>query len=145
LRPRYVGVDFLGHPNGAVPTPIFLPNLVGNHLAISLLLDDIGGAFALVSLVGLGVDEEILDGEALLVLLIRNHLLGLRTLVGLVAFMMTLETCHGFSLLKLLHHVLTVNLRRLDNALALQSCKVPHEPFYFLLELIILLDSEIIT
>jgi hypothetical protein len=36
-------------------------------------------------------------------------------------------------------------LRRLDNALALQSCQVLHEPFHFLLELIILLGNEIIT
>jgi hypothetical protein len=65
LRPLHVGDDFFG----AVPTPIFLPNLVGNHLAIALLLDDIGGAFALVSPIGLGVDKRTLDGEALLVLL----------------------------------------------------------------------------
>jgi hypothetical protein len=39
----------------------------------------------------------------------------------------------------------SVILRRLYNALALQSCQVPHEPFYFLLELIILLGNEIIT
>jgi hypothetical protein len=64
---------------------------VGNHFAIALLLDDIGGALALVFPVGIGVDERTLDGETLLVLLIRNHLLGLRTLVGLVAFLMTLE------------------------------------------------------
>jgi hypothetical protein len=69
----------------------------------------------------------------------------LRTLVGLVAFLMALEACHGCSILKLLHNVFTVILRRLDNALALQSCQVPHEPFYFLLELIILLGNEIIT
>jgi hypothetical protein len=30
LRPLHVGDDFLGHPNGMVPTPLFLhlPNLV---------------------------------------------------------------------------------------------------------------------
>jgi hypothetical protein len=145
LRPLHVGDDFFGHSNGVVPTPIFLPNLVGNHLAIALILDDIGGALSLVSPVGLDVDERTLDGEALLVLLIWNHLLGLRTLVGLVAFLMALEACHGCSILKLLHNVFTVILRRLDNALALQSCQVPHEPFYFLLELIILLGNEIIT
>jgi hypothetical protein len=145
LRSLHVGDDFLGHSNEAVPTPILLPNLVSNHLTIVLLLDDNGGALALVLLVGLGVDERTLDGEALLVLLIRNHLLGLRTLVGLVAFLMALEACHGSSILKLLHHVVSVILRRLYNALALQSCQVPHEPFYFLLELIILLGNEIIT
>jgi hypothetical protein len=48
LRPLHVRDDFFGHPSGAVPTPFFLPNLVGNHLAIALLLDDIGGALALV-------------------------------------------------------------------------------------------------
>jgi hypothetical protein len=145
LRPLHVGDDFLEYPNGAVPTPIFLPNLAGNHLAISLLLDDIGGALSLVSPVGLGVDERTLDGKALLVLLMRNHLLVLRKLVGLVAFLMALEACHGCSILKLLHNVFTVILRRLDNALALQSCQVPHEPFYFLLELIILLGNVIIA
>jgi len=61
LRSLHVGEDFLGHPNGAVPTPILLPNLVSNHLAIALLLDHIGGAFAFVLAVGLGVDERILD------------------------------------------------------------------------------------
>jgi hypothetical protein len=38
-----------------------------------------------------------------------------------------------------------VILRRLDNPLALQSCEVLHEPFHFLLELIILLGNDIIT
>jgi hypothetical protein len=95
LMPLHVGDDFLGHPNGVILTLIFLPNLVGNHLAFSLLLDDIEGALALVSLVGLVVDERTLDGEALLVLLIWNHLLGLRTFVGLVAFLMALEACHS--------------------------------------------------
>jgi hypothetical protein len=40
LRPLHVDDDFLGHPNGLVPTPLLLhlPNLVCNHLAISLLL-----------------------------------------------------------------------------------------------------------
>jgi hypothetical protein len=51
--------DFLGHPNGLVPTPLLLhlPNLVRNHLAISLLLDDVGVALGPVLAVGLGVDE----------------------------------------------------------------------------------------
>jgi hypothetical protein len=50
---------FLGHPNGLVPTPLLphLPNLVCNHLAISLLLDDVGVTLGLVLTVGLGVDE----------------------------------------------------------------------------------------
>ena len=70
MRPRHVGDDFLGHPNGAVPTLILLPNFVSNHFAIVLLLDHIGGAFALVLPVGLGVDERTLDCDLLLVLLI---------------------------------------------------------------------------
>jgi hypothetical protein len=53
LRPIHVGDDFFRHPNGVVQTPIFLPNLVGYHLAIALLLDDIGGALALVLWLGL--------------------------------------------------------------------------------------------
>ena len=59
--PLHVGDDFLGHPNGVVPTPILLPNLLSNHLAIALLLDHIGGAFALVFPVRHGVDERTLD------------------------------------------------------------------------------------
>ena len=72
----------------------------------------------------------------------------MRALVGLVAFFMTLLASHGGPLLKLLYHVFKVILRRLDiplNALALQSSQVLHEPFHFLLELIILLDNEVIT
>jgi hypothetical protein len=40
LRPLHVDDDFLGHPNGLVPTPLHLhlPSLVCNHLAISLLV-----------------------------------------------------------------------------------------------------------
>ena len=68
MRPLHVGDDFLGHPNGAVPTPILLPNLVSNHFAIVLLLDHIDGGFALVLLVGLGVDERTFDCDLLLVL-----------------------------------------------------------------------------
>ena len=63
---------------------------MSNHLAICLLFYYIGGAIALIPPVGLGVDEKTLDCELLLVLLIRNLLLWLRTLVGLVAFMMAL-------------------------------------------------------
>ena len=66
-----------------IPTPFLLPNFVSNHLAISFLLDHIGGAIALVPLVGLGVDEKILDCEFLLVLLIRKLLSWLRTFIGL--------------------------------------------------------------
>ena len=84
--PLHVGDDFLGHPNGAVPTPILLPNLVGNHLAIALLLDHVGGAFIFVLEVWLGVDERTLDCDLLLILLIRKLLLWLRALVGLVDF-----------------------------------------------------------
>ena len=90
FRPLYIGDDFLGHPNGAVPTPIFLPNLVSNHFAIVLLLDHIGGGFALVLPVGLGVDERTFDCEFLLILLIRKPLPWLRTLAGLVAFFVAL-------------------------------------------------------
>ena len=50
---------------------------------------------ALVPPVGLGVDQRTLDCELLLVLLIRKLLLLLRALVGLVAFLMALEACHG--------------------------------------------------
>ena len=129
MRPLHDGDDFLGHANGAVPIPILLPNFVSNHLSIVLLLDHIGGAFALVLPVGLGVDERTLDCDFILILLIRKLLLLLRELVGLVAFLMALEACHGGPLLKLLHYVFTIILRRLDNALALQSCQVLHESF----------------
>ena len=87
LRPLHVSDDFLGHPNGAVPTPFLLPNFVSNHLAIGLLFDHVRGAIAFVSPVGLGVDERTLDCELLFVLLIRKLLPWLRTLVGLVAFL----------------------------------------------------------
>ena len=73
-----------------IPTLFLLPNLVSNHLAISFLLDYIGGAIAFVPPVGLGVDERTLDCEFLLVLLIWKLLPWLRTLVGLVAFFVAL-------------------------------------------------------
>ena len=95
MRPLYVGDDFLGHPNRAVPTLFLLPNLVSNHLAIVHLLDHIGGVFALVLPVGLGVDERTFDCDLFFVLLIWKLLLWLRELVGLVAFLMALEACHG--------------------------------------------------
>ena len=57
----YIGDDILGHPNGVIPTPFLLPNLVSNHLAICFLLDHIGGAIALLPPVGLGVDERTFD------------------------------------------------------------------------------------
>jgi hypothetical protein len=41
----------------------------------------------------------------------------LRAFVELVPFSMTLVASHGFTLLKLLHHGITVILRRLDFAL----------------------------
>ena len=100
---------------------------------------------ALVPPFGLGVDERTLDYKLLLVILIRKLLLWLRALVGLVAFFMAFRASHGGPLHKLLHHVFTVILRRLDNALALQHCQDIHEPFYFLLALIIFLGNEIIT
>ena len=90
MRPLHIGDDILGHPNGVIPTPFLLPNLVSNHLAIGFLLDHIGGAMALVPPVGLGVDERTLDCEFLIILLIRKLLLWLRTLVRLVVFMMAL-------------------------------------------------------
>ena len=153
LRPLHVGDDFLGHPNGLVPTMrrLHLPNLACDHLAICLLLDDIGVALDLVLAVGLGVDEGALDDGIHPLSFALSHLLELRTLVELVPFFMTLVASHGFTLLKLLHHVITVILRRLDlslgahGALALQVRQMPHEPFNFLLELIIFLCNEIIT
>ena len=75
MRHLHVGDDFFGHPNGAVPTPILLSNLESNHFAIVLLLDYIGGAFALVLSIELGVDERTLDSDLLFVLLIRKLLL----------------------------------------------------------------------
>ena len=148
MRPLHICHDVLGHPNRVIPTPFLLPNLVSNHLVIGLILDHIGGAIAFVPSVGLGVDERTLVGDLFLTLLIQKLHLGLRTLVGLVAFLMALEACLGGPLLKLLHHVFTVILRRLDIALyafALQSIEVLHEPFHFLLELIIFLGNEVIT
>ena len=59
--PLHIGDDFLRHPNRAVPTPLFLRNLVSNHLTIGFLFDHIGGAITFVPLVGLGVDERTLD------------------------------------------------------------------------------------
>ena len=67
MRPLQVGDDVLGHPNGVVPTPFLLPNLVSNHHSIGLLFDHIGGAIAFVPPVGLGVEERTLDCELLLV------------------------------------------------------------------------------
>ena len=90
MRPLYIGDDFFGHPNGVVPTPFLLPNLVSNHLVIGLLFDHIGGAIAFVPPVGFGVDERTLDCELFLVLLIRKLLSWLRTLVGLVAVFVAL-------------------------------------------------------
>jgi hypothetical protein len=78
----------------------------------------------------------------------------LRAFVELVPFSMTLVTTHGCTLLKLLHHGITVILRRLDVALhvlrdvhlflivlalAHQANQLLSEPFHFLLELIILI------
>ena len=89
MRPLHIGDDILGHPNGVIPTPFLLPNLVSNHLVIGLL-DHIGGAIVFVPPVGFGVDERTLDCEFLLIFLIRKLLLWLRTLVGFVAFRMAL-------------------------------------------------------
>ena len=70
MRPLHICYDILGHPNGVIPTPFLLSNLVSNHLAIGFLLDHIGGAIAFVPPVGLGVEERTLDCNLLLVLLI---------------------------------------------------------------------------
>ena len=70
MRPLHIGDDILGRPNGVIPTPFLLPNLVSNYLVICLLFYHIGGAMALVPPVGLGVDERTLDCKLLLVLLI---------------------------------------------------------------------------
>ena len=78
-------------PNGVVPTPFLLSNLLSNHLAIGLLFDHIGGAIAFIPLVGLGVDERTLDCEFLLVLLTRKHLLWLIELIGFVGFLWHFE------------------------------------------------------
>ena len=90
MRLLHIGDDFLGHPNGAVPIPFLLPNLVSNHLAIGLDFYYIGGAITFVPPVGLGVEEITLDCELLLVLLIRKFFSWLRTLVGLVVFFVAL-------------------------------------------------------
>ena len=90
MRPLHIGDDILGLPNGVIPTPFLLSNLVSNHLTIDFLLDHIGGDIALVPPVGLGVDERTLDCEFLLVFFIRKLLPSLRILVVLVAFMMAL-------------------------------------------------------
>ena len=90
MSPLHIGDDFLGHPNGAVPTPILFLNLVSNHFVIVLFFDHIGGAFALVLPVGLGVDERTLDCDIFLVLLIRKFLLLLMALVRLMAFLLAL-------------------------------------------------------
>ena len=107
MRPLHIGDDILGHPNGVIPTPFLLPNLVSNHLAFCILLDHIGGAIIFFPSVGFGVDERTLDCEFLLVLLILKLLPWLRTLVGLVAFF-------SFNHHMILHHIFTVILRRLD-------------------------------
>ena len=76
MRPLHIGDDVLGHPNGVVPIPFLLSNLVSNHLVIGLLFDHIGGAIAFVPPVGLGVDERTLDCELLFVLSSGSFFLG---------------------------------------------------------------------
>ena len=61
---------------------------MSNHLTICLLFDHIGGAMALVPPVGLGVDERTLNCEFFLFFSPRKLLSWLRTLVGLMTFMM---------------------------------------------------------
>ena len=119
-----MGNDFLRHPNGSVPTLFLVPNLAGNYLAICLLLDHVGGALDLILAIDLGVDEGALDDGVHHLALNPGQLLDLGTLVGLVAFFMALEARHGCSLLRHVHHVITVILRRLVFALALQSHQV---------------------
>ena len=72
MRPLHISDDVLGHPNGVVPTPFLLLNLVSNHLTICLFFYHIGGAIIFVPPVGLDVDERTLDCELFLVLLIRK-------------------------------------------------------------------------
>jgi hypothetical protein len=102
-----------------------------------------------------------LDGGVQLLLLALVHLLDkLRAFVELVPFSMILVASHGCTLLKLLHHGITVILRRFDFAihvlrnvhlflivlaLAHQACQPLSEPFHFLLKLIIFLTYETIT
>ena len=90
MRHLHIGDDVLRHPNGVVPTPFLLPNLVSKHLVICLLFYYIGGAIAFVPPVVFGVDERTLDCEFLFVLIIRKLLPWLRTLVGLVVFFVAL-------------------------------------------------------
>ena len=90
MRSLYIDDDILGHPNRVIPTPFLLPNLVSNQLAIGFLLDHVSGAIALVPPVGFGVDDRTLDCEFIFVLFIQKFFPWLRTLVGLVAFMMAL-------------------------------------------------------
>ena len=90
MRSLHIGDDVLRHPNGVIPTPFLLPNLVSNHLAIDSLCDHIEGAIAFVPSVGVGVDERTFDCEILLVPLIRKLLSWLSTLVGLMAFFVAL-------------------------------------------------------
>ena len=80
MRSLHIGDDVLRHPNGVIPTPFLLPNLVSNNLAIDSLCDHIEGAIAFVPPIGLGVDERTLDCELLLVLIIRKFPLWLRAL-----------------------------------------------------------------
>ena len=130
------GIDyFLRHPNRPVPSLMSPPHGMSNHLAIFLLLENVAVALLLEFVGGLGVHQGslqvwrfvFLDLLSLLVaLLALVQVLGLAVffavclalfflgLVGLVAFFVTLEASHGFSLLKLLHARRGVILRRLD-------------------------------
>jgi hypothetical protein len=95
---------------------------VCNHLAVCLLLDDVGVAIGLVLAVGLGLDEGPLDGRLQLFLCALVHLLDkLRAFVEPVPFSMTLVASHGCTLLKLHHHGITVILKRLDFTLHVLS------------------------
>jgi hypothetical protein len=84
----------------------------------------------------------------------------LRPFVELVPFSMTFVASHGCTLLKLLHHGITIILKRLDFALHVlrdvhlllivlalshQACQPLSEPFHFLIDLIIFLAYERIT
>ena len=130
--------NILGHPNRSVPSICSPPHDMSHHLAILLLFKYVVVALLLVLVGGLGVHVGRLQVWRcafldLLSLLVLVQVLGLAiffalfllALVGLVAFFVTLEASHGFSLLKLLHARGGVILRRLDLLLSVLSFEPP--------------------
>jgi len=134
--------NILGHPNRLVPSICSPPHDMSHHLAILLLFKYVVVALLLVLVGGLGVHVGRLQVWRcvfldLLSLLVLVQVLGLAiffalcfalfllALVGLVAFFVTLEASHGFSLLKLLHARGGVILRRLDLLLSVLSFEPP--------------------